>query len=609
MAQPKTKQYTKAGLLGYFLKGSVTLFVLGIAASLVTAFLSTVVPKIIGFTIDSVLDDTPVSATFAPFVAWFGGIENVKTNVWIVAVVVIGIAVVQLLFRYCGTYFTHRANQVLMRRMRDTLFCHIQRLPMSWHTENNTGDIIQRCTSDADAISNFVSGQLVSLVRIVLLMVLSLTFMFMTDVELAAIAAAFIPLLIGYSLWFFLSSRKKFKTCDENEGILSTYAQENLTGVRVVRAFGREKYERDKFEKQNNYYTGLWVKLERIMAMYWTTSDLLAALQLLFIVVLGTVFCVRGNLSTGDLVAFISYNAMMIGPVRQLGRIISNLSKAGVALGRIAEIVNAGEETYGADEGTLGGDITFENVGFSYEDGKPVLQDVSFTVPEGSTLGIIGGTGSGKSTVVGLIDGLYPVTSGAVKFGGRDVKDIPPATLRKNVGLVLQEGYIYSRSVADNIGLAVDGATKEQIEAAAKTACVHDNIEGFANGYDTVVGERGVTLSGGQKQRVAIARTLIRDTPYVIFDDSLSAVDSDTDWKIRANLAERKNATTIIVSHRITTVKNADNILVMDGGRIVEAGNHRQLLERGGIYKKIYDLQMALPDDIKAEMEGTVENE
>lgn len=570
-------------------------------------FLNTVIPKIIGFTIDCVLDTESVPNAYAPFVAWFGGIEHIRDSIWLIAILIMAIAVVMLLLRYCSIYFTHRANQVLMRRMRDTLFTHIQRLPMSWHAENNTGDIIQRCTSDADTISNFVSGQLVSLVRIILLLVLSLTFMFTTDLKLAAIASSFIPLLVGYSLWFFFKARKRFQKCDEEEGVLSTYAQENLTGVRVVRAFGRERYERDKFEKQNTYYTNLWVKLERFMAMYWTTSDLLSALQLLFIVVLGTVFCVRGSMTTGDLVAFVSYNTMMIGPVRQLGRIISNLSKAGVSLGRIAEIVNAQEEAYGEYEGALSGDIVFENVGFSYEEGKPVLQDVSFTVPCGTTLGILGGTGSGKSTIVGLIDGLYPATAGTVRIGGRNVNDIPPATLRKNVGLILQEGYIYSRTIAENIGMAVEGATDGDVRAAAETACVADNIEGFANSYQTVVGERGVTLSGGQKQRVAIARTLMRKTPYILFDDSLSAVDSDTDAKIRRNLSEAaEKATTVIVAHRITTVMRADNIIVMDGGRIAEQGTHETLLQKDGIYKRIYDLQMSLPDDLREEMQEEI---
>ena len=598
------KKFTKAGLLRYFLKGSIGLFAITIVASIVMTFLNTVIPKIIGFTVDSVLDDTPMDdGTFAVFVNLFGGIEHIKQNIWIVALVILIIAAVMLIFRYCSMYFNQRANQKFMRRMRNTLFSHIQRLPLSWQTDHNTGDIIQRCTSDADTISNFVTNQLVMLVRIILLITLSLFFMFTTNARLAAIAAAFIPLLLGYSFFFLVKAHKSFKKCDEEEGVLSTYAQENLTGVRVVRAFGKERYERDKFERQNSYYTDLWIKIDKFMASYWTISAAIEALQMLFVTVIGTLFCVNGYLTTGDLIAFISYNTMLVGPVHMLGRIISNMSKASVSLGRIAEVINADEEVYGENEGTLTGDIVFDNVGFSYEADKPVLNGVSFTVPQGTTLGIIGGTGSGKSTVACLMDGLYTAGSGTVSIGGRNINDIPPATVRNNISFVMQEGYIYSRTVGENIAIAAEDGSKENIKRAAEIACVDDNIESFANGYDTIVGERGVTLSGGQKQRVAIARAIIRNTPYIIFDDSLSAVDSETDAKIRSHLLEEcKGVTTVIISHRITTVMHADNIIVMDGGRVAEQGTHDELLALGGIYKSIYDVQMALPEDLMEEV-------
>ena len=601
MKEVKTlPRYTKAGLLGYFLKGSVLLFVSVVVFSFLVTLTNVIVPKIIGFTIDCVLRDLPVPEKYKGLVALAGGVEYLKANIWVIAVIITAIAALTLVFHYCRMYFNTWANQSLMQRMRNGLFTHIQRLPLEWHNSHNTGDIIQRCTSDADTISNFVSNQILSLFRIVLLLVISVTFMFITDARLAAVALAFVPLLTGYSLFFYFKAGKRFKKCDEEEGVLSTLAQENLTGVRVVRAFGRERYERDKFEKQNTYYTGLWVRLEKFMALYWASSDLIAALQLMLIVVLGSVFCVRGHLTLGSLVEFIAYNTMMIGPVRQLGRIISNLSKAGVALGRIGEIMNAEEEDYGADEGGLSGTIAFENVSFGYEAGKPVLKNISFTVPQGTTLGIIGGTGSGKSTIARLLDRLYEADSGEIYIGERRLRDIPRATLRKYIGLVLQEGYVYSRTVGENIAIACDSAAIADIKNAAVAACVDGNIEGFASGYDTVVGERGVTLSGGQKQRVCIARTLMRKTPYIILDDSLSAVDSDTDAAIRASLAKSfKDCTAIIISHRITTVMHADNIIVMDGGRIAESGTHAQLLRKNGIYKRICDLQTALPEDLK----------
>ena len=599
----QTSKYTNSSLLLHFLKGSLSLFIVGIVSSMIMTFLVVVIPKIISFTVDSVLDTQPVPAAYAGIVGMFGGVERIKHDIWIVAVVIIVIALVTLVFRYSAGYFNSRATQVFMQRMRDGLFTHIQRLPLAWQKDHNTGDIIQRCTSDADTITNFVSQQLVQLVRIMMLLVLSLVFMFIANVKLAAIAAAFIPVLLGYSFVYFIRAQKRFKKCDEEEGVLSTIAQENLTGVRVVRAFGRERYERDKFEKQNVYYTDLWTRVMKSMALYWTSSDFIASLQLLFILVFGTIFAVNGEMTAGELIEFISYNTMMLGPVRMLGRIISNLSKANVSFGRIAEIMNAEEEVYGEYLGKLSGDIVFDNVGFCYEADKPVLSGISFTVPEGSTLGIIGGTGSGKSTLCALMDGLYAPTEGSVTIGGKSITDIPPATLRRSVGFVLQESNIYSRTIAENISIAADDKSIENVKHAAAVACVDDNIEGFADGYDTVVGERGVTLSGGQRQRVAIARTIIRNMPYIIFDDSLSAVDSETDIKIREALgSECAGATTVIVSHRITTVMNADNIIVMDGGKIVESGNHAELVAHGGIYKRIYDLQMALPEELQEEV-------
>lgn len=589
-------------MLGYFLKGCKLLFAVSILSSFVTTFLNVVLPQVISFTIDSVIGSEPPDGIFAVAAQTFGGVDYLKHNIWLLAVVIAVIALVMAVFQYCVTYFNQRANQSLMRHMRNSLFTHIQRLPLRWHIEHQTGDIIQRCTSDADVISNFISNQLVYLFRIIIIVALSTTFMFLTNVYLALIALAFIPFIIGYSLIFYSRARKSFKKCDEEEGVLSTYAQENLTGVRVVRAFGRERYERDKFEKQNVYYTSLWVKILRFMSAYWTSLDLIAAVQGMVLLVIGVVFCINNDLSAGNLVAFISYNTMLMGPVRQLGRIISNMSRAGVSINRIGEIMNADEEEYG-EAGELSGDIEFNNVGFTYEAGKQVLHDVTFKIPQGSTLGILGSTGSGKSTLMYLLDRLYPITEGTITIGGRDINDISPATIRSNIGFVLQEGYLYTGTIAENIAIAGENLSQDDIQHVAEAACVDENIRSFAQGYDTIVGERGVTLSGGQKQRVSIARTLVRKTPYLIFDDSLSAVDSETDAAIRARLArEFGGATVILISHRITTVMRADNIIVMEGGTIVEQGTSHELLQKNGIYRQIYDLQMSLPDELKKEV-------
>lgn len=599
------KKQSGRGLIAYFLKGSIALYLISVACNLIVMFLNVLIPQVIGVAIDSVIGDAPASGSFAAIINAVGGVNVVKQNIWMVAVAVLILAAGMAIFRYIHSYTNVCANEKLMQRMRNELFSRIQRLPLSWHTVHRTGDIIQRCTSDTQTILNFISNQMMQLIRIIALIVLSLVFMFIMHWQLALIAATFVPLVVGYSLIFHSKAGKKFRQCDEEEGVLSTVAQENLTGARVVRAFGRERYERDKFNKQNVYYTGLWVRLERFLAMYWVSSEFLTALQLLCIIAVGTVFCIQGNLSGGQFVAFVSYNTMLVGPVRQLGRIVSNMSKAEVSLERIGEIMNGVPEEYGKDEGGLSGDIEFKNVDFCYEQGKPILKNINLTVPQGTTLGIIGGTGSGKSTLTYLLDGLYAPDEGEIYIGGRNIKDIPLITLRKNIGLVLQEGYLYSKTVGENIAIAAKNCEHAAIRHAAQVACVDANICGFERGYDTVVGERGVTLSGGQKQRVSIARTLMRATPVLIFDDSLSAVDSDTDTAIRKNLAnEWKGATVIIISHRVTTVMHADNIIVMDGGKIAESGTNDDLYAKNGIYRRIYDMQMSLPDELKGEAEN-----
>ncbi len=597
-----TKKYTKAAMLTYFLKGSILLFVVTIIAGLAVNLLSTVIPQVISYTIDSVIGDETPTGMSAIIDRLLGGSASLKNALWMLVVALILLAAVHSIFRYLQQFLNSYANQKMTKRMRYSLFCHIQRLPLSWHSTHNTGDIIQRCTTDTNAISTFISDQLISIVRVVILIILSLVFMFSMNVTLAAIVSAFIPVMLISSLAYHKIAHKTYRKCDEEEGVLSTYAQENFTGVRIVKAFGRERYERDKFEKQNIYYTSQWVRIGKFLALYFSFSNALTCLQLLTIIVVGCVLCINGSLSSGDFVAFISYNAMIMGPVRMLGNVISNLSRTNVALERITEVMNGDEEDYSEPE-FINGDICFNDVSFSYEKDKPVLKNINLEIPRGTTLGIIGGTGSGKSTLASLLDGLYSPTSGNITIGGKDISALSPYTLRKNIGFVLQEAYLFSGTVGSNIAAADDNITEEEIKKAAAIACIDGDIEGFVNGYETVVGERGVTLSGGQKQRVSIARTLLRKTPIIIFDDSLSAVDSETDARIRANLASLENkATVIIISHRITTIMRADNIIVMSEGRIVESGANSELFEKGGIYRRLYDMQMSVPDELKEQV-------
>ncbi len=588
----------KRALLMRFLRGSKGLFLLSMLCAALSALADMLSPQIIRVAVDNALGGK--EARLPGFVlAWverLGGFAWLGEHIWVMALALLAVAGLKVLSQYGFQVSKTRAAETLVKTMRDELYAHIGRLPFSWHARHHTGDIIQRCTSDIDTLKSFVSEQMTSILRILILLALSIGFMLSMNGKLTLIALLPVPVIIAYSFRFHRKIGEAFLKCDENEGLLSAMAQENLTGVRVVRAFGRERRERDRFFAQNDYYTGLWMELARPLARYWSSSDVLSGVQILLIVVFGSVYCTRGEMTAGEFIAFLSYGAVMTWPVRMLGRMISEMSKAGVSVDRIAYIMRSEEEkeTGAALRPPLDGDIEFEHVSFAYEGGKEVLHDVSFTVPAGTTLGILGGTGSGKSTLMLLLDKLYelPEGCGTIRIGGVDIRDIETEHLRRNVGMVLQEPFLFSRTLRENIGITGEDTDLEEIRRAAKAACLDETAESFSQGYDTFVGERGVTLSGGQKQRAAIARMLIRHTPVMVFDDSLSAVATETDAKIRAELERRfGTASILLISHRITTLSKADQILVLDRGRVAERGTHEQLRRAGGVYQRICEIQ------------------
>lgn len=585
-------------LIARFTKGSRLSFFTAMLCSALVALADMLSPQIIRAAVDNALGGLPADypRPVMALVERLGGFPYLGEHIWIMAIGLLIVALIragsQYAFRLCNTL----AAEGFVKSMRDGLFSHIERLPFSWHMKHRTGDIIQRCTSDIDTVKNFISEQMSSIFRIIVLLALSIAFMLGMNPRLTGIVMIPVPIIIVMSFVFHSKIGKAYLNCDENEGILSDMAQENLTGVRVVRAFGKERYERDRFEAQNKYYTGLWMKLARPLSVYWSVGDILSGIMILLSVVFGSIMCIGGTLSSGEFLAFISYTTMMVWPVRMLGRMIAEMSKAGVSLGRVAYIMSCPEEQPSEKALTppLDGDICFENVSFGYDDGAPILKNVSFTIKSGTTLGILGGTGSGKSTIALLLDKLYELSpgQGCITIGGVDIRDISTPYLRRNIGMVLQEPFLFSRSIAENIAIAEPGAGEDSIRQAAAAACLDETIKGFSKGYDTFVGERGVTLSGGQKQRVAIARVLVGKKPIMIFDDSLSAVDTETDAKIRAELEKRfGTASIVLISHRISTLSKADMIIVLDKGRIVEAGSHEQLKAAGGIYGQICRLQ------------------
>ena len=581
------------------LRGSWRYFIACMLAGLIFTGLELVIPQIIRVSVDALIGAGAVkSAAAQRIVEAFGGVSYLRQNLWIPAAVMGGLGLLSALFRYAVNLTSAQAGETLVKTSRDLLYHHIQHLPWKWHMQNPTGDIIQRCTADVERIKTFFQEQFVTVFRLVVLIALSLICMALINWKLALVPIVLFPVIIVYSVLFHNSIRARFTDCDEAEGVLSTIAQENLTGVRVVRAFGREEFERARFEKQNEIYTSLWVKLTHTMSDFWAVGDATSCIQTMLVVVFGSLLCVRGEMTEGDFISFAIYNGMVIGPVRRLGRIISEMSKTGVSVARIAEVLGAPEEqdAPGAKELPMDGDIAFEHVSFRYETGPDVLHDVSFTIPAGTSFGVLGATGSGKSSLLLMLCRLYAPSEGRVTAGGHDLADMPASWVRDHVGIVLQEPFLFSRTIEENIGIC--GADAGTVRRAAQTACVANDIESFSQGYETMVGERGVTLSGGQKQRVAIARMLTKKTPVIVFDDSLSAVDTQTDEKIRAALnRDLKGTTTIIISHRITTLMDCDNILVLEHGKVLQQGTPQALLRQDGLFRQIYDMQMSIGEE------------
>ncbi len=585
-------------MIAYFIKGSKRFFALGVILSLLAAFLDMISPKLVQYTVDEVLKEEQAAPAYVmEGMELLGGRLYLRDHLYLIAILVILTALVAAVCRYLYRVVNSIGSERLIKTIRDKLFVHIEHLPSSWYQQNHTGDILQRCTSDVETVKMFVSEQMTALFRVGMLIALAMYFMLGINKKLALISAAFIPVVILYSLFFHNRISSSFKLADEEEGRLSAIAQENLTGVRVVRAFGRESFERERFEKQNEGYTKMWIRLMAWLSAFWCSNDLITGLQIMLILVTGAVFCVRGEITPGGYIAIVSYNGMLAWPVRELGRVISDMSKAGVAVDRIRYICNSltEDEAEGSgDKEIKGGDIVFENVSFSYEDDREVLKDINLRIKEGSTLGIIGATGSGKSTFAALMNRIYelPENCGKISVGGIDIKEADRHSLRKHISMVLQEPYLFSRTLKENIAITKAEVKEKELERAVSAAQLKSTIEKFTDGYETFVGERGVTLSGGQKQRTAIAQVIMNDAPVMIFDDSLSAVDMETDAKIRKAIKEKtKGKTLILISHRIATVQDADEIIVMDKGRIAERGTHAELLEKHGIYREIYEIQ------------------
>lgn len=583
------------------IKGNRLLYLMAILSIGAATFLAMLEPMVTSITIDSIIGNKPISApkSIVNFVTILGGKSVLSINLWICSLCLISITGVRGIFLYLRGRLSAQASENIARDIRVRLFSHLQNMPYDYHIKAETGDLIQRCTSDVDTIRKFFSNQLVEIGRAVFILTFAIIMMLSLNKKMTMISMVSVPIIFLFSFIYFSKVKDTFEEADKQEGKMTAILQENLSGVRVVKAFGRESFEINKFEEQNSKFRDLNFNVVKLMSNYWSLSDLLCATQMGIVLFFGIYYAVKGYISLGTLVVFNTYEGMLLWPVRQLGRVLSDTGKMTVSLGRIDEILNTQvEQEIGLGlKPEIKGNISFNDVHFEYEEGVPILDGVSFDVCKGQTVAIIGPTGSGKSSLMHLLPRLYDYKSGSIKFDDVELRDIERKWIRKNIGLVLQEPFLYSRTIKENIKMPKKDASDAEIENAASLADVHEVISSFDKGYDTIVGEKGVTLSGGQRQRVAMARTLINTTPVLIFDDSLSAVDAETDSVIREKLKEKSNGiTTFIISHRISTVKDADKIIVLNHGKVSQIGTHDELILENGIYRRIWQIQNSMEE-------------
>jgi ATP-binding cassette, subfamily B, multidrug efflux pump len=565
-------------LLGY-LRPYWRQVVIAYVAMLAVTLLNLFVPQIIKNAIDSGLAQGEASALFIA-----GGI--------ILAIAIVR-GVAGFAQRYLGEWLTHR----FAYDIRNEFYHRVQSLPFAFHDRTQTGDLMSRVTSDITETERFVGIGIMDLLGAVLLLGGVIVAMLLENFWLGILGLLPVPILIAATIRFGNVVRPLFKEIQEQMGELSSTMQESLTGIRVVKAFAREPYEVEKFERENESWFERRFGVMMVWANNWPFFTFLLAISIFLLLWFGGPRALAGEITIGSLSAMIFYVSMLNGPVQRLGFLVNLAASAAGSASRAFEIIDMPDEVEDHPQAialdTMRGEVVFENVRFSYRGGPTVLDGVNFHVQPGETVALIGPTGSGKSTIINLIPRFYDVTGGRILVDGHDIRHLTQASLRDEIGMVLQDSFLFSDTIADNIAYGQPEASQQEVEQAARAARAHDFILSFPAGYATAVGERGVTLSGGQKQRIAIARALLTNPTILILDDSLSNVDTETEHLIQEALVElMKGRTTFVIAQRLVTLKNADRIFVLDGGRIVQRGTHEELLAEGGLYREIYDLQL-----------------
>ena len=549
--------------------------------------------------------DTP--ALVRHLLALLGGAGQLRAHLWLAPLAMVLLSAASGIFSYLKGWQASLASDGIARRLKDELYDHLNHLPARHHDRADTGDLVQRCTSDVETARQFLATQVMEIGNALILGATALPLLLSLSVPMTLVSFSLIGPVIIYAYVYFRQVKRYFKEVDEAEGALTAVIQENLTGIRVVRAFARQDHERAKFAAPNSRYRDRSLHLLRLMSWYWSISDFVAVGQIGLTLILGAQWIVEGRFTVGLLFAFLAYLGIMLWPLRQMGRILTDLGKTSVALGRIREILGVAREpdpalgkAEGRVEQPLTGrihvrDLHFRHATDAAQTGRGALNGVSFDVQPGETLAILGPSGAGKSTLMHVLLRLYDYTEGSVQFDGRELSSLPRKWLRGQVGVVMQEPFLFSKTLRDTLRLGHGDAPDHEIEAAARTASIHETILSFEHGYNTLIGERGITLSGGQRQRVALARALLKRPALLILDDAMSAIDGETEGLILEALRERRGrATTLVIAHRLATLAHADRIIVLDHGRIIQTGTHAELAAQEGLYRRLWQIQTEL---------------